>query len=183
MVRAAVNLFAIQPPDSISVSDIVAEVGMTPAAFYYHFPSKEHLAAEIVSSFAGEWVAEVTTRLDMAHEPEDFPALISSMIEWLGHCEQAAKIYFVTSVATSDLVEEIRQASRNDLYTSAITAHRRVWPKARKAQIGMAGVALVILLEVTSRARVQVDESYIALGPVRFRQAAARLARGLSLTP
>ena len=37
-----------------------------------------------------------------------------------------------------------------------------------------------MLLEVASRGRLQMDESYLGLGPVRFRQAAASLARGLA---
>jgi hypothetical protein len=40
-------------------------------------------------------------------------------------------------------------------------------------------VALVILIEVASRSRLQMDESYRGLGPVRFRSAAGALARAL----
>ena len=34
ILDAAVDLLAAQPPDEIAVSDIAAQCGMTPAAFY-----------------------------------------------------------------------------------------------------------------------------------------------------
>ena len=35
------NLFATFPVDEVTVHDIAGAVGMTPAAVYYHFASKE----------------------------------------------------------------------------------------------------------------------------------------------
>ncbi|MCX6431408.1 MAG: helix-turn-helix domain containing protein, partial [Actinobacteria bacterium] len=52
ILEAAVDLLAVQPPDEIAVSDIAAHCGMTPAAFYYHFASKDEILDEIVAGFA-----------------------------------------------------------------------------------------------------------------------------------
>ena len=55
ILEAAVDLLAVQPPDEIAVSDIAAHCGMTPAAFYYHFASKDEILDEIVAEFAARW--------------------------------------------------------------------------------------------------------------------------------
>jgi AcrR family transcriptional regulator len=179
IVRAALTLLTVQTPDAISVSDIAAEAGMTPAAFYYHFASKDELVNEIVTAFAGEWQAEVSARLDKVHEPEGFGEVVSSMVDWLDEHERPAKVFFVTSVAATDQVEETRRQARAELYRLAIAAARRVAPQSSPAEAGVSGVALVVLLEVASRARLQMDESYSGLGPMRFRLAAAALGRGV----
>jgi AcrR family transcriptional regulator len=179
IVRAAIDLLSVQLPDAISVADIATQAGMTPAAFYYHFPSKDDLLNEIVAGFAAEWVAEATTRLDKVHVAEDVPDLVSDMVSWLDDHERPATVFFVTSVAATEKAEESRRGARNELYVAAIDAVRRVWPSGTAAETGVAGVALVILMEVSSRSRLQLDDSYRGLGPVRFRNAAASLARGL----
>jgi len=179
IVRAAVDLLSVQLPDAISVGDIAAQAGMTPAAFYYHFPSKDDLLNEIVASFAAEWVDELTARLGRVQTVGEVPDLVAMMISWLDDHERPATVYFVTSVAATEKAEETRRKARNDVYSVAIAAVRRVWPEGTAAETGVAGVALVILLEVSARSRLQVDESYRGLGPVRFRAAAASLARGL----
>jgi len=179
IVRAAIDLLSVQLPDAISVGDIAAQAGMTPAAFYYHFPSKDDLLNEIVAGFAAEWVDELTTRLEKVESGADIPDLVSAMVSWLDDHERPATVFFVTSVAATEKAEETRRQTRNDLYTVAIDAVRRAWPSGTAAETGVAGVALVILIEVSSRSRLQMDESYRGLGPVRFRGAAAALARGL----
>jgi AcrR family transcriptional regulator len=178
-VRAAIDLLSVQLPDAISVADIATQAGMTPAAFYYHFPSKDDLLNEIVSGFAEDWVAEASTRLEKVREIEDVPELVSAMVSWLDDHERPATVFFVTSVAATEKAEEIRRRSRNALFEVSIDAVRRIWPSGTAAETGVAGVALIILLEVAARSRLQMDESYRGLGPVRFRTAAASLGRGL----
>ena len=109
----------------------------------------------------------------------DVPQLVSSMVAWLDDHERPATVFFVTSVAATEKAEETRRQARNDLFTVAIDSIRRIWPAGTPAETGVAGVALIILLEVSARSRLQMDESYRGLGPVRFRSAAASLARGL----
>jgi AcrR family transcriptional regulator len=179
IVRAAIELLSVQLPDAISVGDIAAQAGMTQAAFYYHFPSKDDLLNEIVAGFAAEWVDELSTRLEKVQAIDDIPELVSSMVSWLDEHERPATVFFVTSVAATEKAEETRRQTRNDLYTLSIDAVRRAWPAGTTAESGVVGVALVILLEVSARSRLQMDESYRGLGPVRFRSAAAALARGL----
>ena len=47
LIEAAMELFSLQPWDFVTVADIVERAGMTPAAFYYHFSSREQLLEEV----------------------------------------------------------------------------------------------------------------------------------------
>jgi AcrR family transcriptional regulator len=42
-----------------SLSDLIGAAGITKGAFYYHFPSKEALAVEVVRTRQSEWAARV----------------------------------------------------------------------------------------------------------------------------
>ena len=52
ILEAAIDLLSVQPPDAIAVSDIAAHCGLTSAAYYYHFASKDAILDEIVADFA-----------------------------------------------------------------------------------------------------------------------------------
>ena len=53
VVDAAMGLFALHPPEHVTVADIAAAADMTAAAVYYHFPSKEHVLLEGLQLFTG----------------------------------------------------------------------------------------------------------------------------------
>lgn len=68
---AAVRLFAERGYHGTSVREIVGSVGVQPAAFYYHYPSKEYLLCEIMSRTLEELtvaVEEATADLATAEE-------------------------------------------------------------------------------------------------------------------
>jgi AcrR family transcriptional regulator len=179
ILRAAVDLLSVQLPDAISVADITTHAGMTPAAFYYHFSGKDELLNEVVSTFAQTWAAEVTARLEAVRVAADVPGVMTSIVGWLDENERPATVYFVTSIAATEQAEQTRRQTRVALQDAAIAAMRRAWPAGTSAETAVGGIALITLVEVVARSRLQLDESYRSLGPVRFRQAAAALARGL----
>jgi len=61
ILESAIELLSVQPPDEIAVSDIAAHCGMTPAAFYYHFASKDEILDEIVADFAERCTVATTS--------------------------------------------------------------------------------------------------------------------------
>jgi AcrR family transcriptional regulator len=100
LIEAAMELFSLQPWDFVTVADIVERAGMTPAAFYYHFSSREQLLEEVVEAFANEWATIIDRLLTEADTPEalsDIPIVLLDEIEPL---EQAAKIFFLSSLNT-----------------------------------------------------------------------------------
>lgn len=179
ILESAVDLLAAQPPDEIAVSDIAAHCGMTPAAFYYHFASKDEILDEIVNEFATSWSAQVTAALGQVHSREDLPACVDAVLTWVEEHERAAQVYFVTSVGATSSSETARRKTRNDLARRAARTFRGIDPTADRIQVAIAGLGLVTLLEIVCRSRLEVDPSYRALGPVRFRATVGNLAEAL----
>jgi AcrR family transcriptional regulator len=55
IIEAAATLFSTRGYASASLNDIVAGTGMTKGAVYWHFPSKQEIALEIVREMYGSW--------------------------------------------------------------------------------------------------------------------------------
>jgi AcrR family transcriptional regulator len=179
ILEAAVDLLAVQPPDEIAVSDIAAHCGMTPAAFYYHFASKDEILDEIVAGFAAQWSEQVTLALAEVNGVDDLPACVDVVLTWVEDHERAARVYFVTSVGATSSCEAVRRKTRNDLARRAARTFRELAPDEDRIKVAIAGLGLVTLLEIVSRSRLDLDASYRTLGPVRFRATAGQLAESL----
>lgn len=177
LVDTAVELFALQPWEFVTVTDIVERAGMTPAAFYYHFASREQLLEEIVEGFATEWIDMIERRLDAADSPDALSAVAASIVDELELSEQLAKIFFVSSATAPLVVQRVRHDARNQLIGTAIKAIRRLAPDRSKVEASVNGVALIVLFETAARARLSLDEPYRTLGPRRFRTELSNLSR------
>ena len=176
ILEAAVDLLAVQPPDEIAVSDIAAHCGMTPAAFYYHFASKDEILDEIVAAFAERWAAEVELALDDVTVRADLARFVDRMLTWVEDNERASRVYFVTSVGATSSCEAVRRQTRNQLSRRAARTLREIAPDDDRIRLALAGLGLITLLEITSRSRLAMDASYQTLGPDRFRATASQLA-------
>jgi AcrR family transcriptional regulator len=179
ILEAAIDLLAVQPPDEIAVSDIAAHCGMTPAAFYYHFASKDEILDEIVAGFAAEWSETVQSALGEVSSQEDLAGCVDTVITWVEEHERAARVYFVTSVGATSSCEAVRRKTRNDLARRAARVFREIAPGQDRIRVAIAGLGLITLLEIVSRSRLELDASYRTLGPVRFRATAGQLAEAL----
>jgi AcrR family transcriptional regulator len=179
ILEAAIDLLSVQPPDEIAVSDIAAHCGMTPAAFYYHFASKDEILDEIVAEFAARWSETVIGALAEITSQEDLAACVDTVITWVEEHERAARVYFVTSVGATSSCEAVRRKTRNDLARRAARTFREIAPEQDRIRVAIAGLGLITLLEIVSRSRLDLDASYRTLGPVRFRATAGQLAEAL----
>jgi len=179
ILTAAIDLLAVQPPDQIAVSDIAAQAGMTPAAFYYHFASKDEILDEIIADFADEWSRLVSGLLPELVHPDDLIDFIDDILSWIDERERAGTVYFVTSIGATSTGEAIRKKTRDDLSKRAAKAFTVMNPAKDRIDSAVAGLGLITLLEVISRARLELDPSYRTLGPMRFRASAAALAEHL----
>jgi AcrR family transcriptional regulator len=179
ILQAAIDLLAVQPPDEIAVSDIASHCGMTPAAFYYHFASKDEILDEIVASFAEHWSDVVGAALTEVHGQDDLPTCVDTVLTWVEEHDRAARVYFVTSVGATSSCEAVRRRTRNDLARRAARTFRDLAPAEDRIRVAIAGLGLVTLLEIVSRSRLDLDASYRTLGPVRFRATAGQLAEAL----
>lgn len=179
ILEAAVDLLAVQPPDEIAVSDIAAHCGMTPAAFYYHFASKDEILDEIVAGFAEQWSETVQAALAEVHGQDDLPQCVDQVLNWVEEHERSARVFFVTSVGATSSAEAVRRRTRNELARRAARTFREIAPAQDRIRVAIAGLGMVTLLEVVARSRLDLDASYRTLGPVRFRATAGELAEAL----
>ena len=171
------ELFSLQPSDLVTVADIVERAGMTPAAFYYHFSSREQLLEEVVREFAETWVATLERLLADAQTPDDLCEVPVRVLDELETMEQVAKIFFLSGATAPVLVETIRRETRNRLVRSAARAVERL-DRKRKSPVALVnGLTMVTLYETAVRARLTLDTSYRTLGPRRFREELAALGR------
>lgn len=179
ILEAAIDLLAVQPPDEIAVSDIAAHCGMTPAAFYYHFASKDEILDEIVAGFAADWTEIVQSALAEVSSRDDLATCIDTVLTWVEDHERAARVYFVTSIGATTSCETVRRRTRNELARRAARTFREISPGEDRIRVAIAGLGFVTLLEIVSRSRLDLDASYRTLGPVRFRATAGQLAEAL----
>ena len=149
---------------------------MTPAAFYYHFASKDEILDEILADFAGEWSQLVSGLLGELLHPDDLIDFIDDVLTWIDDHERIATVYFVTSIGATSVGEALRKKTRDTLSRRASKAFAVMNPAKQPIDIAVAGLGLMTLLEVISRARLELDPSYRTLGPMRFRANAAALA-------
>ncbi len=179
ILEAAIDLLTVQPPDEIAVSDIAAHCGMTSAAFYYHYASKDEILDEIVSGFSAQWSETVLNALNALTAQDDLPSFVDAVITWVEEHERSARVYFVTSIGATSSCEAMRRKTLNDLAGQAARNFRRIAPDLDQIRIAVAGLGLITLLEIVSRSRLDLDTTYRTLGPVRFRAAAGQLAKAL----
>jgi AcrR family transcriptional regulator len=177
LIDAAVELFALQPWEFVTVTDIVERAGMTPAAFYYHFSSREQLLEEIVRTFAQQWIEMTEQLLVDAETPDRLCNVAGAILDRVNKLEKAAKVFFLGSATAPLLVERIRRDARNRLMRSASKAVRRLAPSRSTADVHVNAISMVVLYETAVRSMLGVDESYRTLGPRRFRDEIANLSR------
>lgn len=179
ILEAAIDLLAVQSPDEIAVSDIAARCGMTPAAFYYHFASKDEILDEIVTGFAARWSETVLAALAEVSSADDLAACVDHVLTWVEENERAARVYFVSSIGATSSCEAVRRRTRNDLSRRAARTFRDIATDQDRIRVAIAGLGFITLLEIVSRSRLDLDASYRTLGPVRFRATAGELAEAL----
>lgn len=176
LIAAAVELLSLQPWDMVTVADIVDRAGMTPAAFYYHFSSREQLLEEVVEDFAETWVTTIEAEFGKARTVEELCQIPVTLLSEIEGSQEVARIFFLSAASAPMLVERIHRDARNRLVAAAIDAMVRIAPKRAIAVARVNGVALVLVCEMAVRAHLSLDESYRVLGPRRFRDEIANLS-------
>ncbi|MFN8021490.1 MAG: helix-turn-helix domain-containing protein [Acidimicrobiales bacterium] len=172
------ELFATFPVDEVTVIDIAGSAGMTAAAVYYHFASKEQILLEGVQRFTDAMLDEVRTQLDSVADVAGLQDLMQHLLGWSRRNRSSATVYFVNSVGLNLLVEGLRRDVRIELIELLQTAVRRVLPKSKKVEAAVMAVGLVSLLETAAVSNLAQDPIYRALGARRF---AAEVERILGL--
>ena len=178
MIDAAMGLFALHPPESVTVADIAAAADMTAAAVYYHFPSKEHVLLEGLQHFTDQYLATIR-ELSRIDGDEDWAGqLVTTLLDWLEQCRIPAIVYFTHSAGVDASVEALRRETRIEQVVAlarAIRAHA----SASRANVGpeVAAIGLVSLIENAASSWLTQDAVFLGLGRRRFVTETATLAQ------
>ena len=174
------NLFATFPVDEVTVHDIAGAVGMTPAAVYYHFASKEQILVEGLTRFTDELLDEVRAGIPAKGDTAGIARLITDLAGWARRNRSFATVYFVNSVGLNPHVEARRRSTRIELIELLQQAARNVHGRLRPAQAAVMAVALVSLLETAIAANLSQDQVYKGLGAKRFSTEVEMLANRIA---
>jgi AcrR family transcriptional regulator len=177
------TLFATFPVDEVTVHDIAGAVGMTPAAVYYHFASKEQILVEGLTRFTDELLDEVRAAIPAKGDTDGIAHLITDLAAWARRNRSFATVYFVNSVGLNPLVEARRRSTRIELIELLQQAARNVHGRLRPAQAAVMAVALVSLLETAIAANLSQDQVYKGLGAKRFTNEVELLANRIAAIP
>jgi AcrR family transcriptional regulator len=178
-VSAAVDLFKVQPPEIVTVADIADRAGMTSAAFYYHFASKEDLLEELVEDFAQTWIAAITTRLTAISDLQRLGDFIDDTLDWVEDNQSEALVFFSTAVGATAGVDRCRATTRAQILDATITELRRIAPSRTPAKVEASAVALLVLIYTAARSQLTTDEVFVTLGHSRFRREVRLLAESV----
>jgi AcrR family transcriptional regulator len=163
------KLFAAPTSDAVTVADIAEVAGMTSAAVYYHFASKDDILLEGLRGFGEALVAE-TQRLQ--HEQAAGAASIGELpvrlIAWLDERRDHAAVWFVTSAGVSLVVEQLRRELRGELIAILTRAAKLARPDVTVAEASVIAVALLSLIETAASSWLTEDESVTGLGRRKF---------------
>lgn len=175
IVDAAIELFVVAPPELVTIAEVVKRAGMTPAAFYYHFSSREELLQEIVELFGRDWVAQAQEA--WADAPGGDPvASVPALLDWCQDRRGHATVYFVTSKGVSVSVEEARQRFTAELAASLAASVRRELP-GDEVGAAVKALSMVAVIESCLRSELSQDPTSRVLAPERFRDEVMNLCR------
>ena len=166
----------MKPPDVVTIAEIVQHAGMTPAAFYYHFKSREELLQEVVDLFADEWATLAEEVWGEVKTIEDVLEAVGRLLDWAAENRQRAAVYFVTSKGATMAVESTRQTVTARTSTAAEAAICRATGSRAGARTALDGVALVTVLGSALATELSLDPTYRTLGPRRFRDEVLELS-------
>ena len=172
------GLFALHPPEQVTVADIAAAADMTAAAVYYHFPSKEHVLLEGLQIFTERYLSEMR---DLVRADGGDPwavRFMTNLLEWLEVERTPATVYFAHSAGVDASIEALRRETRIAqviLLSRATRGHFGV-PRSN-IEPEVAAIGLVSLIESASSSWLTQDAVFLGLGRRRFVDETGRLAQ------
>ena len=175
IVQAALELFAAQAPGSVTVADIAERAGMTSAAVYYHFPSKDHVLREGVAAFGAALHEAIFEGIPALGPGDGLGPLLTSLLGWLDDHEAGAVVFFVSSVGISQEVEAVRLRARTEHLELLASAVGRVRGGIDPAETAVVAAGLLTVLDTAATSWLERDDTYRALGRRDFQREVAAL--------
>ena len=147
LLAAAVYEFAHQGYHETKVSTIVARAGLTQAAFYLYFPSKEAIFAEIVNDFREQMYALASAvRIAPGLEPAELPMRFQMGVEAVFHFFAAQPDLMRIAFFQAPNAQEIK-AEMVALVIKNLRAEQQAGYFRSEVSIEMVGECLIGMLE------------------------------------
>jgi AcrR family transcriptional regulator len=175
------GLFALHPPESVTVADIAAAADMTAAAVYYHFPSKEHVLLEGLESFARQFVAAIRNLVRADGDNTWSRQFVAELLDWLELNRTAATVYFAHSAGVDAAVEALRRETRIEqvqVLARAVRSHTTGTRTSVEPEV--AAIGLVSLIESAASSWLTQDAVFLGLGRRRFVNEVGTLAERIT---
>ncbi len=175
------QLFASPRSDAVTVAQIAEAAGMTSAAVYYHFASKDDVLLEGLRSFGEAMVTEARrVQQDVAARGASVGEVPVRLLGWMDARADEARVWFVTSSGVSLAVEQLRRELRHDLMTVFTRAAKAARARTSAAEAAVIATALLSLLETAATSWLVEDESLTGLGRPAFLEETDLLARRIT---
>ncbi|HVW34204.1 MAG TPA: TetR/AcrR family transcriptional regulator, partial [Acidimicrobiia bacterium] len=136
---------------AVSVTDIARRAGMTPAAVYYHFPSKEDVLVALVRRTGDDITALCSDKVEAVEPDSAVTALVDRFLAWLETHPGDARLYYRSSQGATADVEALRRTQRADQVAAMLSgplAPARDSMTATEARV-VAIAVLVLFGEIT----------------------------------
>jgi AcrR family transcriptional regulator len=175
------ELFASQRSETITVAHIADAAGMTSAAVYYHFASKDDILLEGLRSLGEALVTEARrAQHDVAAREASIGELPVRLLTWMDERRAGVTVWFVKSAGVSMAVEQLRREVNGQLITVFTRAAKAARSKISAAEAAVVATALLSLLETSATSWLTEDESLTGLGRKKFLDETARLAERIA---
>jgi len=179
IVRAAIDEFAETGVATATVADVARRAGMTPAAVYYHFPTREDLVVEVVRHIGAQVQrsADVHPGDEVLQGSALFDRVLDDYGRWVDEHPEEARILWVEAVGLSPVVEAARRETLTALVERTIELLGLAGFHLADTDAEVTALALVTLVLSAMQLRFRTD------GPVpttrQLREAISHVGRAL----
>lgn len=137
---------------SVSVTDIAKRAGMTPAAVYYHFPTKEDVLLALVGRTGDAITALCAESIEAAAVEDAVTALIDRFLAWMETHPADARLYSQSSQGATADVEALRRDQRSHQVTALLNGPLKAARGLMSAtELRVVAIALLVLFGETTR--------------------------------
>jgi len=136
---------------AVSVTDIAKRAGMTPAAVYYHFPTKEDVLLEVVRRTGDAISGLCSAPLETDGPDASVTALVDRFLVWLERHPADARLYYQASQGATADVEALRREQRRDQVAALLNGPLHTARTSMSAtELRVVAIAVLVLFgEVT----------------------------------
>ncbi len=175
IVEAAIELIAEATDDAVTIADIAAAAKMTPAAIYYHYPSRDAILLEGFQGVSQSYRAAIRRGVQHVKDAGPISKISDEILEW-AQGSPGARAYVLSSSGLSASVEALLRHDRIYAVEQLRRAVKLRRPDARVTDSSILAVALLSLIETAVASMLTLDRARKGLSKARFQSEVGSLA-------